>query len=65
MTTHGAADLLDSFGRDDLRELVLREVDTEEAGYSRRGHTGQYGTTRCLVGSRTVFSGLQVVHHCA
>jgi len=40
MSTRGAADLLNRFGRDALREVVLREVDTAEAGYSRRSNTG-------------------------
>jgi len=37
MSTDRAADCLYRFGRDSLREVVLREVDTAEAGYSRRG----------------------------
>jgi len=40
MSTDGAADLFDRFGRDALREVVLREVDMAEAGYSRGGHAG-------------------------
>jgi len=41
VSTGGTADLLDRFGRDALREVVLREVDTAEAGSSRRGHAGE------------------------
>jgi len=44
MSTHGAAELLNRFGRDALREVVLREVDTAEAGYSRRANTGDPST---------------------
>ena len=40
VSTAGAANLLDRFGRDALREVVLREVDTAEAGHSRRVHAG-------------------------
>ena len=41
VSTGGAAALLDPFGRDALRKVVLREVDAAEAGYSRRGHAGE------------------------
>jgi len=41
VSTGGAADLLDRFCRDALLEVVLREVDTAEAGYSHRGHAGE------------------------
>ena len=40
ISTHGAAEFLDRFGRDALREVVFREVDTAKAGYFRRGRTG-------------------------
>jgi len=39
--TDWGADLLDRFGRDVLREVVRREVDTAEAGSCRRGHAGE------------------------
>jgi len=41
VSTGGAADHLDRFGRDALPEVVLPEVDTAEAGNSRRGHAGR------------------------
>jgi len=41
VSTDGTVDLLDCFGRDALREVVLRGVDTAEASYSRRGHAGE------------------------
>jgi len=40
VSTVGAANLLVRFGRDAFREVVLREVDTAEAGFSHRGHAG-------------------------
>jgi len=40
MSTDGAADHLERFGRDALREVVLREVDTVEDGPSHGGHAG-------------------------
>jgi len=40
MSTHGEAEILDRCSRDALREVVLREVDTADAGNSRRANTG-------------------------
>ena len=41
VSTGWAADLFDRFGRDSLLEVVLREVNTAQAGCSRRGYAGE------------------------